>query len=250
MSFIRSHYGWILLICIFAAVLSVSLVFNYRLFLQAKAYYLELNGVRLDPLGLNIFPAGAADSEQARVVFFGDSRAASWPAPSDQFEFINRGIGAQTTAQVALRFDEHIKPLEPQILVLQVGVNDLKTIPLFPERKGSIIAYCKANIDRIVQQARDLGITVILTTIFPVGEQPVERRYFGSDDIALAVDEVNAYIVSLANDQVLILDAYGLLAGENGLTRSEYTWDELHINQAGYTVLNATLIDLLADTYK
>ncbi len=250
MSFIRAHYGWILLICIFIALLIASLFFNYYLFLQAKAYYVELNGVRLDPLGLDTFTAADAtvnpDGEQTRIIFFGDSRSMSWPAPSDQFQFINRGIGAQTTAQVALRFDEHIAPLEPQILILQVGINDLKTIPLFPERKDAIVADCKANIDWIVQQALDLGTTVILTTIFPVGEIPFERQFFWSDDVALAVTEVNTYIASLASDQVLVLDTYALLAGENGLTLPEYSRDELHINQAGYTVLNAALVDLLA----
>jgi lysophospholipase L1-like esterase len=244
--YIRSRYGWILLICVFAAVLTASLTFNYYLFLQAKAYYLELNGVHLDPLGLSAFPADAVDSGRTRVVFFGDSRAASWPAPSDQFQFINRGIAAQTTAQVAMRFDEHVRPLQPQILILQVGINDLKTIPLFPERKESIIANCKANIDRIVQEALDLGATVILTTIFPVGEVPIERSFFWSGDIALAVNDVNIYIASLASNRILVFDAYALLAGENGLMRPEYSRDELHINPTGYTVLNSALVDLLA----
>ena len=246
MSFFRARFGWILLICIFTAALTASIFLNYYQFLQTKSYYLELNAVRLDPLGLDAFSADAVDTEQTRVVFFGDSRVTSWPAPSDQFQFINRGINAQTTAQVAMRFDAHIAPLQPQILIVQVGINDLKTIPLFPERKEAIIANCKANIARIVHDAVDIGATVILTTIFPVGEVPVERSFFWSDDVAPAVNEVNSYITSLASDHVLIFDAYAMLAGENGLTQQEYRRDELHINQAGYTVLNSALMDLLA----
>jgi len=76
---------------------------------------------------------------------------------------------------------------------------------------------------------------------------PVERSFFWSADVALAVDEVNDHIASLASDQILIFDAYALLAGENGLTRPEYSQDELHINQAGYTVLNAALLEVLAE---
>jgi len=65
------------------------------------------------------------------VVFFGDSRAYDWPAPSglEGLEFVNRGIGNQTTAQVLGRFEAHIAPLHPQVVVLQVGINDLKLIP-------------------------------------------------------------------------------------------------------------------------
>lgn len=40
--------------------------------------------------------------------------------------------GAQTSAQVVWRFAEHIAPLQPDKIILQVGINDLKTIPLFP----------------------------------------------------------------------------------------------------------------------
>lgn len=42
-----------------------------------------------------------------------------------QVEFINRGIGGQTSTQVAERFDANIAPLQPDVLVVRVCVNDL-----------------------------------------------------------------------------------------------------------------------------
>jgi lysophospholipase L1-like esterase len=180
-------------------------------------------------------------------VFFGDSRAASWPAPSglDLFEFINRGIGAQTSAQVVLRFDEHVAPLQPQLIVVQVGINDLKTVPLFPESVSTIVENCKTNIGRIVTLSSDLGANVILTTIFPVGFVPFERRLLWSDDIPLALNEVNTYIRSLAREDVIILDTYSLLANSEGVMRSEFAIDTLHLNTAGYDVLNQQLVTVL-----
>ncbi len=53
--------------------------------------------------------------------------------------FVNRGIGNQTTAQVLGHFHAHVAPLHPQTIILQVGINDLKTIPLFPEQAETII---------------------------------------------------------------------------------------------------------------
>jgi lysophospholipase L1-like esterase len=181
------------------------------------------------------------------VVFFGDSRAQSWPAPDlGPYTFVNRGIGNQTSAQVAQRFKDHVEPLRPQIIVVQVGINDLKAIPLFPERKETIVANCQENIGQIVADAARLGATTILTTILPVGRVPVERRLFWSDDVALAVDEVNGYIRSLEGEDVIILDAFAVVADERGVAQSEYSSDLLHLNAAGYEALNKELVGMLA----
>jgi lysophospholipase L1-like esterase len=228
-----------------------SVVLNYLLFNQAKWYYLQLNAGRLDPLGLNHYPVipdqqNLTNPDLTTAVFFGDSRAANWPAPEvNQFEFINRGIGSQTSTQAALRFDDHVKPLRPQIIVVQVGINDLKTIPLFPERKEAIIANCEENIQQIVTRSTDLGTKVILTTIFPLGEVPLERRPFWSDEVALAIDEVNAYINSLDGENVTVFDAYAVLATERGIINPVYSQDLLHLNATGYERLNEEFVYFL-----
>lgn len=228
-------------------MLLTSVALNVFLFAQGREYYLQLHETRLDPLGLDYGApdpdaTGPAGPERTTVVFFGDSRAAEWPAPDlGQYRFVNRGVGSQTSAQVVRRFDAHVRPLQPRLVILQVGINDLKTIPLFPERKVSIVARCQENIRQIVSQSTDLGATVILTTIFPVGRVPVERRPFWSDEVAAAVDEVNAYIRSLAGEQVVVLDAFAILADERGVARPEYSRDLLHLNEAGYEALNEAL---------
>ncbi|MBI4929003.1 MAG: SGNH/GDSL hydrolase family protein, partial [Anaerolineae bacterium] len=182
------------------------------------------------------------------VVFFGDSRASNWSTPADkQYEFLNRGIGAQTTIQVLERFDAHVKPLMPKVIVIQVGINDLKTIPLFPEDRETIVINCERNIQRIVDKSLDLGATVILTTIFPIGDVPIERRPFWSNEVEKSIDEVNTYIRSLAKDKVIILDAYSVLLGEKGRIQPEYSYDLLHLTDAGYLRLNEELVPLLQD---
>ena len=117
-----------------AALLVGSLVLNWYLFRLGRWYYTQLSAVRLDPLGLSAYPAPSSQEELAStdaitVVFFGDSRAATWPPPDiGGFAFINRGVGGETSTQSALRFDYHIEPLNPQIVVIQTGINDLKTM--------------------------------------------------------------------------------------------------------------------------
>jgi lysophospholipase L1-like esterase len=227
--------------------LMISIMLNSYLFVRGRQYYLQLNETRLDPLGLNYYTTNTDQQIFTKsVVFLGDSRAAYWPSPSGlpQFDFINRGIGAQTSAQVLQRFDYHVKPLKPQIVIVQICINDLKTIPLFPEQKRDIIANCEANIQQIVKKSRDIDAVVILTTIFPIGRLPLERKLFWSPDVALAINEVNSYIHTLKAQNVIIFDAYSILV-DNGLTQDNYAQDFLHLNTTGYDALNDELIHIL-----
>jgi GDSL-like Lipase/Acylhydrolase family len=219
-------------------LLVCSVFVNFLLYNRVSKYYTELNQTRLDPLGLNYYPVNSklvAKTDRFRVVFFGDSRAASWIPPKiDRYEFINRGISA------------HVSSLRPNIVIIQVGVNDLKTIALFPERKQEIVANCQSNIKRIIQASRKLGAVVMVTTIFPAGEVPLERKPFWSDEIGLAIKEVNTYITTLADDKTIVFDTYSLLADRRGLMLPQYRLDELHFNQQGYKILNQELSRQLA----
>jgi lysophospholipase L1-like esterase len=232
--------------------LAISVALNFIIYSFSRQYYLQLNATRLDPLGLTVYEDSQVpdpNPQKMRVVFFGDSRAYAWPVPNglEQFQFINRGVGAQTSMQIVERFDDHIEPLQPDIIILQLCINDLKTIPLFPHLKESIIATCKANITKIVTESRNLGAEVILTTIFPLGEIPIERRIVWSDDVAEAIDGVNGFIHSLAGEGVTVIDAGTILTDERGIVRGDYSRDFLHLNEAGYRALNETLVGVLME---
>lgn len=240
---------------VFAAVVGplvvvtlVAVAADFFLFRYAEQYYREMNSIRLDPLSLGAFPDQPTAVPGSRLaVFYGDSRAADWPTSEiDGFTFLNRGIGGQTSAQVTGRFDAHIRPLQPDILIVQMCINDLKTIPLFPEREADIIAGCLANMRQVVVAAREMGTVVILTTVFPVGNASLERQvFFWSDAVAASVLTVNAALREMAGEGVIVLDAYALLADDSGLMHPEYAADTLHLHPAGYAVLNTALVELL-----
>jgi lysophospholipase L1-like esterase len=226
----------------------VSLFLNILLYSLLRKYYTMLYAIELDPLGLAYYQedTGQPDESVQTVVFFGDSRAAQWPAPAvEGFWFTNRGIGNQTSAQVASRFDDHIRPLHPDIVVLQLCINDLKTIPLFPDRRQEIVLNCETNIQKIVQDSRELGSTVVITTIFPTGQIPLARRLVWSDDIERSIREVNKFLLSIPDDGVIVFDAANLLSGEDRKIKPEYSFDELHLTEAGYQALNVEFVKLL-----
>ena len=239
-------------ILLLVGLLAVSLLFNYVLYKQGQHFHLQLNATRLDPIGLSVDPATPPNNPEKkaiskRMVFFGDSRIAEWTQPEiTGYEFLNRGIGGQTSAQILMRYDAHVMPLAPDIVLIQAGVNDLKTIPLFPEQQDKILSDVQNNLLKITQKAVDQGTTVILTTIFPVGNVPLERRPFWSEDVESALVEANAFISSLQDEHVVIFDAYSILVGENGKIQPQYSRDLLHLNQEGYKILNQELAQFIA----
>jgi lysophospholipase L1-like esterase len=241
------------LLALLLALLCGSIAANIWLYQRSNEYYARFNSTRLDPFGLRSYPSGAEQlpprsPDQRLVVFFGDSRAADWPAPAiPGLVFVNRGIGTQTSAQVVGRFAAHIVPLHPQILVIQVGINDANGIPLFPSDAARIVADCQARIKQIVELARQQHMSVVLTTIMPRGAMTLERRWYWSSAADQAIIEINAYIRSLQGQQVLVLDTTPVLADEQGILRPEYQRDFFHLNVAGYAALNKELARILKD---
>src|SRR5580692_10806652 len=230
-----------------AVALGASLVAN-ALLLRAALHFLdEATIIRLDPAGLKTY-AGAEPPADRRpvLVLYGDSRAAMWMAPSvPPFRVVNRGVGFQTTAQILSRFDADVAPLHPAVVVLEAGVNDLKSIARFPERRAEIVADCEANLRRIVDDSRSAGATIVIVSVFGIGNVAMWRRPFWSADVADAVREVNAFLVGLAGDHVVLFDANRVLDDDHGAIQARYQLDYLHLTGAGYDALNRALVPLI-----
>lgn len=230
--------------------LALSLLANRLLLQRSRAYERLYNQTRLDPLGLDEFPAGeTTTSERPLILLYGDSRARQWPAPPiNQGQVVNRGIDGHTSRQALLRFPIHAAPLQPDILVLQVGVNDVMGLALFSDQRDQIIGQTQDNIAQIVANTRALGGRVILTTIFAPGREPAIAHPWQANPAGTlsALAEINTFLASLAANDVLLLDAARLLADEQGYTKAAYLQDTWHLNPAGYALLNDELGQLLA----
>lgn len=246
MRFTRKVERVILYVTILAALCASLLA--VALYKRSRHYERFFHTTRLDPLGLNIFDDidnTMVDPHTQRIVFFGDSRTAEWPDPnlSNTYRIFNRGIHGHTSTQALLRFDMHIAPLQPDLVILQAGINDLAAIPALPAMRAEIIAECKHNIAEIVEKSRAIGARVIVTTIFPPA-QPGLLSYGPAQNMKIATDEVNAFIATLVAEDVTILDAAAILSDDSGFTATEYHQDLLHLNQQGYARLNQALQEL------
>jgi lysophospholipase L1-like esterase len=229
------------------AALLASALLNLHLYREVGRWMRLFNLTRLNPLGSGEFTAvEAASGEEPLILFFGDSRARSWPAPSlAGAAFANRGVNGHTTVQCLLRFEEHVTPLQPDIVIIQAGINDLVAIALLPGERDALIQQTAANLARLAERARATGATVIVTTIFPAGDVPLAQWPFWSEEIERAVAEVNRQLAALAAEGIIVFDTSPVLVGDDGRVQPRYAEDELHLNAAGYEALNAALLPLL-----
>jgi len=217
---------------------------------QAMRSYRELQATRLHPLGLAFLPAAGAEARaQTRplIAYLGDSRVEDW-SPSGLppgAVAVNLGLDTQTSAQVMLRWSHHVTPRAPQVVVIQVGINDLKTIPLFPELRDEIVDGCFANIRAMLAAARQDGSEVVLTTIVPPGPIPLLRRPVWSDEVRVAVDDVNARLLRLAGPGVQVLDVTPLFTRPDGSWDERSSRDALHLTSEAYARLDRALEPLL-----
>jgi lysophospholipase L1-like esterase len=238
---------WIALAAL-AAVLAASLGANAYLVHRARTYFQASLALRLDPVGLKVYESDRAKpaDEDPVLLFFGDSRALMWKEPPRVagYRVVNRGIGNQTTAQILMRVDSDVVPLHPAIVVLEAGVNDLKTIAQLPALRSQIVADCESNLRRIVERCRQAGAAVVMVSVFGIGDVSLWRRPFWSEDVGAAVREVNAVLARLAGDKVLFLDADPVLGG-GGRIQGDYQLDYLHLSPAGYHALDGRLLLLL-----
>ncbi|MBN47231.1 MAG: hypothetical protein CMH23_12245 [Methylophaga sp.] len=220
----------------------------------SHSIYTQMLEVRLDPSQQSFYQADnlklktdSINSTAYRIILFGDSRIQMWDEIPhiDGLEFINRGIGGQTTGQARLRVENDILAINADAVVLQLGINDLKAIAFSPAKRDRIIKTVQNNLQNIIETLLAHDIDVYLMTVIPASSPRGGWIFLWSDEIDTSVAIVNNWIKTIDNDGVYILDPTKKLT--NGLkTNKEFSLDTLHLNETGYGILN----NMLKDTFK
>jgi lysophospholipase L1-like esterase len=115
---------------------------------------------------------GAPAVGENRVVFMGDSITEGWhfDAPETGFPakpYINRGISGQTTPQMLVRFRQDVIALQPKVVVILAGINDVagNTGPMTLEQTED-------NLASMADLAAANHIRVVLCSVLPAYDFP------------------------------------------------------------------------------
>jgi lysophospholipase L1-like esterase len=197
----------------------------------------------------------APTAGEPRVVFMGDSITDIWAQPALGIFFpgkpyIGRGIGGQTTPQMLIRFRPDVIALQPRIVVILAGTNDIagNTGPMSLEE-------IESNLASMSELAHANGIRVILASVLPVYDgghtgdgKPLTMTDRRRPEKILAL---NAWIKNYASHHGdSYLDYLSSMADEHGFLKKELSDDGLHPNKAGYAVMAPLAQTAITDTLK
>jgi lysophospholipase L1-like esterase len=171
-----------------------------------------------------------------RVVFMGNSITEGWIMIHPEFfkdrDYINRGIGGQTTPQMLLRFRADVINLNPTVVVILAGTNDIAGNTGYISIEGII-----DNIKSMAEIANANGIKVIISSILPA----IEYLWKPGLDPSNKIVKINKVLKEYSKEHGFIyLDYYTAMEdGKGGLKVPDYTSanDLVHPNKFGYLVM-------------
>lgn len=188
---------------------------------------------------------GAPAKGEKRVVLMGNSITDGWPRIRPEFfkenNLIGRGIGGQTSYQFLLRFREDVINLQPKVVVINYGTNDIA------ENTGEYnedLTY--GNVLSMVELARYHKCKVILTSCLPAGGfswRPAIK------DSMEKIRSLNARVKAYAEaNKIPYVDYFSAMVNAEGTAmKPELANDNpgVHPNGAGYAVMESLLLPVI-----
>jgi lysophospholipase L1-like esterase len=172
-----------------------------------------------------------------RVVFFGDSITDSWHL--DEYfpgkPYVNRGIGGQTTPQMLVRFRQDVINLQPRVVIILAGTNDIAG-NTGPMRIDDI----EADLGSLADLARANGIHVIYSSILPVHNYTERSKDFFAQRSPEKILILNSWLknyCATASNGCTYLDYFSAMVDEKGLLKKDLANDGLHPNAAGFKIM-------------
>jgi lysophospholipase L1-like esterase len=170
-----------------------------------------------------------------RVIFFGDSITDAWKLDTyfPGKDYINRGIGGQTTPQMLIRFRQDVIDLSPRVVVILAGTNDIagNTGPM-------AIEQIEADYASMAELARSHSVRVVFSSVTPIHNYIPQRQAMFLQRSPEKILELNRWLHNYCEQNNLIyLDYYSAMVDSHGMMQQNLADDGLHPNDAGYRVM-------------
>ena len=172
-----------------------------------------------------------------RIVFMGNSITEGWSTFDSVFfsenQFINRGIGGQTTPQMLLRFKQDVIDIKANTVIVLAGINDIA------ENTGPIsLKQILGNIISMCELANQNNIRVILCSVLPANKFPWEPKI----NPIQKVKDLNEMLLDYANSKsITYVDYYSKMVDDKQELISAYGYDPVHPNLEGYVIMKHIL---------
>ena len=172
-------------------------------------------------------------NNEDRIVFFGNSITIGWlhsmPSFFEGKPYVNRGISGQTTPQMLVRFRQDVIALQPKVVLILAGTNDIagNTGPITLEQ-------ILDNIISMTQLAKANNIQVVLSSVLPASEYSWKPEMHPD----IKIPKLNAMIEAYAlSNGVVYLDYFSALVNKDNGMNKELAADGVHPTKKGYEIM-------------
>ncbi|MFD2671844.1 SGNH/GDSL hydrolase family protein [Marinicrinis sediminis] len=211
-----------------------------------------------------------------KVVGFGDSVTHGALVESNQkflavlaerfpaYQFVNKGVPGNTTAQARHRFEKDVLAEQPDVVIMYFGLNDT-VCKAVNEPLVERTAY-RQHLQEMTQMLQDQGSKVILCTIHPVIEGDADQYYYArhpqeyyanpnginawlayySEAVCELAEEMNVALADLQASFYSYLDDEGALSDLLVSLEDAGVDDGVHPNANGHTRIAEVLTPFLA----
>jgi len=143
--------------------------------------------------------------------------------------YVGRGISGQTTPQMLIRFRQDVVALEPTVVVILAGTNDIagNTGP-------STQAMIEDNLKSMVEIAQANNIRVVLCSVLPASRY----KWRPGLEPGPKVVSLNAWMREYAaQNNIVYVDYYSATVNEHQGMKAQLSDDGVHPNEAGYRLM-------------
>ena len=179
----------------------------------------------------------------ARVVFYGDSITDFWRL-NEYFtgkDFVNRGISGQTTTQMLARFQQDVISLQPKVVVILAGTNDLA--------RSIQASAIEDNLRMMGDLAKTHGIRPVFASMTPVSDhhKDVDPRFARlAARPPAAILQINDRLRQYcAKESFPYVNYYSSMVDAGGQMMADISDDGLHPNAKGYRIMSPLVVDAI-----
>ncbi len=192
-----------------------------------------------DPADLKVYREANAKlpppaTGENRVVFMGDSITEGWGHSFDALfpakPYVCRGISGETTQQMLIRFRPDVIALQPKVVVILAGTNDIAG-------NGGLSTQemIEGNIASMIDLAQFHKIRVVLVSVLPA----YDYRWQPGMEPAEKIVALNAWLKGYAAARsVVYVDCHTPMSDEKHAMKKELSPDGVHPNAAGFALMS------------
>ncbi len=151
-----------------------------------------------------------------------------------ELQFLNRGVGGDTTRNMLMRFEHDILAHKPDWVSMAIGVNDVWRFFDARPNEAVLIDEFEANYRKLLEPLRGKAGLILVSPFL------IEPDY--NDPFRARVDQYAAVVNSLALEFGALFVPFQEAFDESSLEASAFSDDRVHPNETGSQLIAQTFL--------